>query len=139
MTNSLLLALNAIDAKKGVDLVVLDVSKVASFANYFVLCTGESSRQVQAISDEVELQLKKQGFRANHIEGYRNAEWVLLDYVDVVVHVFSKKARAYYDLERLWRDAKTLDAEELLKPETAKPPGRKAAARRPRRLPATPA
>jgi len=131
MTKSLLIALNAIDAKKGVELVVLDVSKVASFASFFILCTGESSRQVQAIADEVELQLKKQGFRANHIEGYRNAEWVLLDYVDVVVHVFSKRARAYYDLERLWRDAKRLDAEELLKPQAAKAPLRRTAPRRP--------
>jgi ribosome-associated protein len=133
MTKSLLIALQAIDDKKGVDLVVLDVSKVASFANFFVLCTGESSRQVQAIADEVEFRLKKQNLRANHIEGYRNAEWVLLDYIDVVVHVFSKKARAYYDLERLWRDGKRLDVEELLKPEAAKPAVRKATSRRSKR------
>ncbi|HYK88622.1 MAG TPA: ribosome silencing factor [Acidobacteriota bacterium] len=114
MKDALKIALKAVDDKKASDLVVLDISGIASFADYFLLCSGDSSRQIQAIADEVEEKLRCQGLRATHIEGYRNAEWILMDYIDLVVHIFSKKARAYYDLERLWRDGKRLDAEKLL-------------------------
>ncbi len=124
MRDALKIALNAVEDKKASDITVLDISGIASFANFFLLCTGDSARQIQAIADEVEMKLKAGGYRANHIEGYRNAEWVLLDYFDLVVHVFSKNARAYYDLERLWRDAKKLDARRLLQ----KPRGQKPAA-----------
>lgn len=82
---------------------------MTSFADYFVVCTGTNSRQIQAIADEVQSSLKKQGEHASSIEGYQNAEWVLMDYGDYLVHVFSEKARMYYDLERLWRDAKLVD------------------------------
>lgn len=91
--------------KKAEDIVVLDLRRVASFTDYFVICTGRSSRQVQAISDEVEEQLRQAGRRPMHIEGYSKAEWILLDYGDFIVHVFSQAARRFYDLERLWRDA----------------------------------
>ncbi len=114
MKDALKIALKAVDDKKASDLVVLDISGIASFADYFLLCSGESSRQIQAIADEVEHKLRAYGLRPNHIEGYLNAEWILMDYIDLVVHIFSKKARAYYDLERLWRDGKRLDAEKLL-------------------------
>ncbi len=124
MRDALKIALKAAEDKKASDVTVLDISGIASFANFFLLCTGDSTRQIQAIADEVEAKLKEGGYRANHIEGYRNAEWVLLDYFDLVVHVFSKNARAYYDLERLWRDAKKLDARRLLQ----RPRGRKPAA-----------
>lgn len=131
MTKALKLALRAVDSKKAVDIVVLDISKVASFADYFVVCTGESTRQIQAIVDEVEDLLKKNGYRASHIEGYRNCEWVLMDYLDFVVHVFSKTARAYYDLERLWRDGRRMDVARLLEPVSRKKPAsRKAAPKR---------
>lgn len=120
MKDSLKLALAALENKKAFDIVLLDISKVASFANYFLMCSGDSSRQIQAITDEVEKRLKENGIRPNHIEGYRHAEWVLLDYVDFVVHVFSKNARAYYDLERLWRDGKRLDVQKLLTVKTRK-------------------
>jgi len=103
-------------AKKASDLVLLDLDGVASFASYFLLCTGESVRQVQAISDSVEEQLSQQGVSPTHVEGYENAEWVLLDYVDFVVHVFSPKARNYYDLERLWRRAARLPVPEDKRP-----------------------
>ena len=114
MTEALKVALKAVEDKKAFDVVVLDISSIASFASYFLLCSGDSSRQIQAIADEVERKLKDYGIRASHIEGYRNAEWVLMDYLDLVVHVFSKNARAYYDLERLWRDGRHLDVRKLV-------------------------
>jgi ribosome-associated protein len=98
-------ALRAADDKKALDLVVLDVSEVASFTEYFLIASGTNLRQVQAISDEVVERLKKDGRRPARVEGYRGAEWVLLDYGDFVFHVFEEKARRFYDLERLWRDA----------------------------------
>jgi ribosome-associated protein len=110
MTDSLKIAVNAADDKKASDLVILDISRIASFATYFLLCTGDSSRQMQAIADEIEKRLRAQGIRPSHLEGYQNSEWILLDYGDLVVHIFSKTARVYYDLERLWRDGKKLDA-----------------------------
>jgi ribosome-associated protein len=114
MTDALKIALNAADAKKASDLVALDISGIATFANFFLICTGDSSRQMQAIADEVEQRLKANGIRPSHVEGYQNAEWILMDYIDLVIHIFSKSARAYYDLERLWRDGKRLDASNLL-------------------------
>src|SRR5437660_9316222 len=84
-----------------------------AFTDYFVVCSGTNPRQIQAISDEVEERLEKTGLRATHIEGYKQAEWVLLDYVDFVVHVFSEHARRYYDLERLWKSARKLEPAEL--------------------------
>jgi ribosome-associated protein len=122
MKEALRLALTAFEDKKAFDIVLLDISKVASFASYFLMCSGDSSRQIQAIADEVEKKLKENGIRPNHVEGYRHAEWVLMDYVDIVVHIFSKSARAYYDLERLWRDGKRLDAQKVLNARTRKTP-----------------
>ena len=98
-------ALRAADDKKAFDLVLLDVSEVASFTEYFLIATGTNPKQVQAISDEVVERLKEGGRRPARVEGYRGAEWVLLDYGDFVFHVFEEKARRFYDLERLWRDA----------------------------------
>ncbi len=115
MSDVLKTALKALDDKKAVDVVALDVTRISSFTNYFLICSGDSSRQIQAIADEVEEKLRAIGFRPSHIEGYNNAEWVLMDYLDLVVHIFSKKARNYYDLERLWRDGKYLDVPKLLK------------------------
>lgn len=98
-------ALRAADDKKALELVVLDVREVASFTDYFLIASGTSTRQVQAIADEIVDRLKQGGRRAARVEGYRNAEWVLIDYGDFVCHVFEDKARRFYDLERLWRDA----------------------------------
>jgi ribosome-associated protein len=100
-----MIAARAASEKKATDLVVLDLRQVASFTDYFVICTGASTRQVQAISDSVEEQLRNAGKRPLHTEGYSSAEWILLDYGDFIVHVFSSSARRFYDLERLWRDA----------------------------------
>jgi ribosome-associated protein len=98
-------ALNAASDKKALDPVVLDLREVASFTDYFVITSGANARQVQAIADAVVEQLKKQGTRALRTEGYNTGEWVLVDYGDFIVHVFDNKARQFYDLERLWRDA----------------------------------
>jgi ribosome-associated protein len=125
MNEALRIAVNAADDKKANDLVILDVSKVTSFANYFLLCSGDSSRQMQAIADEVEKQLKEAGIRPSHVEGYQNSEWILLDCMDLVVHIFSKNARAFYDLERLWRDAEKMDVSLLIEKKTVKPVRRK--------------
>src|SRR5512139_3619857 len=125
MTDALKIAVSAADDKKAHDLVALDISEIASFASYFLLCTGDSSRQMQAIADEVEKQLKAKGIRPAHVEGYQNSEWIVLDYLEMVVHIFSKTARAYYDLERLWRDGKKLDIGRLLQERETKPAPRR--------------
>lgn len=102
----ILLALHAAGEKKAIDLVVLDLREIASFTDYFVITSGNNERQVQAISDGVVDTLKKAGEPAARVEGYKTAEWILLDYGDFVVHVFDEKARKFYDLERLWRESK---------------------------------
>ena len=103
--NNVMIAARAAAEKKATDTVVLDLREIASFTEYFVICTGASTRQVQAISNSVEEELRKAGRRPSHIEGYSSAEWILLDYGDFIVHVFSAASRRFYDLERLWRDA----------------------------------
>jgi len=119
--DTLKLAVTAADDKKAHDLVALNISEIASFTDYFLFCTGDSSRQMQAIADEIELRLTAAGLRPAHIEGYQNAEWILIDCGDLVVHIFSKTARTYYDLERLWRDGKKLDIEKLIIKKAVKP------------------
>jgi ribosome-associated protein len=107
-------AIQACLDKKAEELSVLEMEKGSgAFTDYFVLCSGTNPRQVQAIADEVELRLKRAGLRPNQVEGYNQAEWVLIDYVDFVVHVFSEKARKFYDLERLWKSAKRLQPGDL--------------------------
>jgi len=106
-------AISACQEKKAEEITVLELEKDSEFTDYFVVCSGTNPRQIQAISDEVEERLNKAGMRPTHVEGYKQAEWVLLDYVDFVVHVFSEKARKYYDLERLWKSAKRLEPREL--------------------------
>jgi ribosome-associated protein len=107
-------AIQACLEKKAEELSILEMEKGSgAFTDYFVLCSGTNPRQVQAIADEVEMRLKNANVRPAHIEGYKQAEWVLLDYTDFVVHVFSEKARKFYDLERLWKTAKRLEVSEL--------------------------
>ena len=109
LTPSWLLAVRAAESKKATDIVVLDLTGITSFADYFVICTGGNQKQVQAIADEVGQRLKKEnGELPISLEGYNQAEWVLADYGDLLVHIFSPKAREYYGLERLWRGAKTV-------------------------------
>ena len=103
------MAVRAAESKKATDIRVLDLSGVTTFADYFVICTGANQRNSQAISDEVGLQLKHHGELPLSVEGYNQAEWILADYGDFLVHIFSPKARQYYDLERLWRNAKAVE------------------------------
>lgn len=102
----ILLALDAASEKKALNSVVLDLRDIASFTDYFVITSGTNERQVQAISDEVVEKLKKSGSPVTRVEGYKSAEWILLDYGDFVMHIFGDKARKFYDLERLWRESK---------------------------------
>jgi len=109
-------AMAACQDKKAESVTILEMEKGSNaFTDYFLICSGVNPRQVQAIADEVEERLEKSGQRVTHKEGYSQAEWVLLDYVDFVVHIFSEKARQYYDLERLWKTAKRLEPADLKK------------------------
>src|SRR5208283_2258985 len=118
-------ALLACQDKQAEDVAILELEKDSgAFTDYFVMCSGTNSRQIQAIADAVDERLEALGLRVTHAEGYKQAEWVLLDYVDFVVHIFSEKARQFYDLERLWKSAKRLEPAELL----AKPKARRASA-----------
>jgi ribosome-associated protein len=111
-----ILAVKGVENKKGEDLTILEMDRNSgAFTDYFIVCTGTNPRQIQAISDEVERLLKEAGSLPNSIEGYNQAEWVLLDYVDFVVHIFSERARKFYDLERLWKSANRLTSADLAK------------------------
>lgn len=105
------MAVKALDSKKALDIKVIKIQDISAIADYFVIVTGTSSTHVKALADEVEAQLDEAGISVSHVEGYRSNSWILLDYVDVVVHVFSDEAREYYDLERLWQDGEIIDIE----------------------------
>ena len=117
-TNARAGVLEAVEAcrnKKAEAISLLELEQGSgAFTDYFVICSGSNPRQVQAISDEVEDRLGRSGLRPNHVEGYTQAEWILLDYVDFVVHVFSEGARRFYGLERLWKSARRVLPEQLL-------------------------
>ena len=108
------IACKAIDDKKGQDIKVIDIHNVSVIADYFVIASGTNSNQVQAIVDNVEEQLGRAGFDAKQIEGNRNSSWILMDYGDVIVHVFDEENRLFYDLERIWRDGKVLEMDAFL-------------------------
>lgn len=131
LNTQVLEAIRACQDKKAEQLTVLELDKNSgAFTDYFVICSGTNPRQIQAISDEIELRLKRAGIYPHNIEGYKLAEWVLLDYVDFVVHIFSEAARRYYDLERLWRTARKLEPAELATKSRRRSPARKAARKR---------
>ncbi len=114
-------AVRACQSKKAEDIRVLRLDAQASgFTDYFVLCSGANPRQVQAIADEIDQKLSTAGVRPKHTEGYNLADWVLMDYVDFVVHIFSQAARKFYDLERLWKTATRLELADLEKPAVRK-------------------
>jgi ribosome-associated protein len=117
------LALEAVNNKKAEDVALLQLpGESSTFTDYFLICSGSNPRQVQSIADEVDERLSKDmGIEPNAREGYNTAEWILLDYVDFVVHIFNAQRRAYYDLERLWKSAHKLTAKELLDPKTEAP------------------
>lgn len=99
----------AADGRQARDLVVLDLRAAHGFADFFVICSGVNARQIQAIADAIEASLKEAGVRPDHVEGYERAEWILLDYFDVIVHVFAPATREFYELERLWGGAERID------------------------------
>jgi ribosome-associated protein len=126
-------AVKAIEGKKGEDVVILEMDKSSgAFTDYFVVCSGTNPRQIQAIADDVQKNMAAAGQRPNSVEGYTQAEWVLLDYVDFVLHIFSERARKFYDLERLWKSARKLSPADLAKKPAARkqPAARKKIARR---------
>lgn len=125
------LAVKAIQAKKGENVAILEMDRASgAFTDYFIVCSGTNPRQIQAVADEVQRQLADAGQRPNSVEGYNQAEWVLLDYVHFVLHVFSERARHFYDLERLWKSARRLTPADLAKKPAAKKKARKAAAKK---------
>ena len=107
-------AIEAALDKKAQDPVVIELGNVCSFTDYFLICTGTSSRHNQTIAEGIDEKLRRQGVRPLHTEGHAEGEWILMDYVDFVVHIFSARAREFYDLERLWRAGKRRDAHALI-------------------------
>lgn len=107
------LAILALEDKKAEDVRVIDISEVSVIADYFIIASGSNRSQIQALSDAVEEKLGRSGYPAKQIEGYEGAAWVLLDFGDIIVHVFDKENRLFYDLERIWRDGKAIDPENL--------------------------
>lgn len=109
-----ILTAKAISSKKGLNIKLIEIGDISSLADYMVIATGTSSTHVKAIADEVGYQLDEAGISVSHIEGYRSNSWILLDYVDVIVHIFSDEAREFYDLERLWQDGKEIDISDIV-------------------------
>lgn len=107
------LAVTALEDKKAVDIRVLDIEKISTIADYFIIASGANRNQVQAMSDQVEETLGKAGFEPKSVEGYRNANWILLDYGDVVLHIFDEENRLFYDLERIWRDGTQVELDKF--------------------------
>ena len=109
------LAAKALCERKGADIKVIKIRDISSIADYFVIATGSSNTHVKSLADNVEFRLDNAGIGVSHIEGYRSDSWILLDYVDVIVHVFSEEAREYYSLERLWQDGEVADISDIEK------------------------
>ena len=107
------LAAKALCERKGADIKVIKIRDISSIADYFVIATGSSNTHVKSLADNVEFRLDNAGIGVSHIEGYRSDSWILLDYVDVIVHVFSEEAREYYSLERLWQDGELADISDI--------------------------
>ncbi len=107
------IAYKALEDKKGEDIKIIDISNVSVLADYFIIANGTNKNQVQALVDNVQEELDKVGVQVKQVEGYRMGNWILLDYGDIIIHVFSKEDRLFYDLERIWRDGKDISIEEL--------------------------
>jgi len=104
---------DALDDKKAHDIAIIDISNISIMADYFVIADGENRNQVQAMADNVEDEMLKAGYHCKALNGYQSGNWILMDYQDVVVHVFHKEDRMFYDLERLWRDGRHVSRDEL--------------------------
>lgn len=107
------IAYDALDEKKAEDISIIDISGVTVIADYFLIASGANPNQVQALVDNVQEKLYKAGYECKQVEGYQGATWILLDYLDIVIHVFSREDRRFYDLERIWRDGRQMDIDEI--------------------------
>ena len=107
------IAYNAMEDKKAEDIRIIEIGEISTIADYFIIANGTNSSQVQALVDSVDEALSKAGIEPQRIEGNRSSNWILMDYGDIVIHIFSKEDRLFYDLERIWRDGKTLSIEDL--------------------------
>jgi ribosome-associated protein len=107
------LAYEALDEKKGEDIQIIEIKDISIIADYFIIANGTNASQVDALVNSVTDKLAKNGFETKRVEGIRSASWILMDYGDVVVHIFSKEDRLFYNLERIWRDGKTISREQL--------------------------
>ncbi len=103
------MAVNALEDRKGEDIRVLDISEISTLADYFIIAAGNNHNKVQALADNVQEVLGRAGFMTKNVEGYDSANWILLDFGDIIVHVFDSENRLFYDLERIWRDGKEVD------------------------------
>ena len=109
------IAVKAIDSKRGENIRIIKIDELTVIADYFIIANGNSSTQVKALADEVEFKLSEAGLEPRRTEGYQGANWIVLDYIDVVIHIFHKETRDFYDLERLWQDGTEVSAQEFLK------------------------
>ena len=107
--------IDALEDKKAENIQIIDISEVSTIADYFIITNGTNTSQLQSLSDHVEEKLSKNGIRPKNIEGYNTANWILMDYSDILVHIFDKESRGFYDLERIWRDGKAIDSHSLQK------------------------
>ncbi|MCH5254244.1 MAG: ribosome silencing factor [Lachnospiraceae bacterium] len=107
------LAINALEDKKAEDIKVIDISHISTIADYFIIANGTNKSQIQTMTDNVAEVLGKAGHPEKHIEGYQNANWILMDFQDIIVHIFDKENRLFYDLERIWRDGVEIPVENL--------------------------
>lgn len=108
-----LIAVDVLEDKKANDISIIDIEKISTLADYFIIASGTNRNQVQAMCDEVDERLGKAGFEPKHIEGYNSANWILLDYGDIVIHLFDEENRLFYDLERIWRDGIKIEKDSL--------------------------
>ena len=111
--NLVKLACDALEDKKASDVTVLDIRTVSVIADYFIIASGENERQVEALSDAVDEALGRAGYERRSVEGYSSKRWILLDYNDVVIHIFNREDRRFYDLERIWRDGKRVELKDI--------------------------
>lgn len=109
MENILRLVKNTLEDKKANEVTIIDIRELSCMADYFIIASGSNINQVHAMSDFVEEELQKNNMKPSHIEGYRNANWILMDYGDFIIHIFDEESREFYDLERIWKGGKVLD------------------------------
>lgn len=107
------IAYNALDEKKGINISIIDISEISTLADYFIIAGGNNENQVKALANSVEEEMYKVDCKPKHIEGFDNANWILMDFSDIIVHVFNEEDRLFYDLERIWRDGKHLEVADL--------------------------